>query len=212
MHKDKRLTGDGHWEQTTVIEAESYICGYCGSRIGSANGWRTDIRNAFVRICPHCNGPTFFGVDGSQWPGPKLGTAVTGLPNEVCAIYEEARNSIAGAAYTGAVMLCRKILMHVAVGKGADEGLTFQAYVKWLIDERYAPRGAEEWLDYVRNRANEANHQIVVMSKGDAVGVLCFTEALLRGVYELPDLVPKTTPEHIVESGPETPERGPEPQ
>jgi hypothetical protein len=113
----------------------------------------------------------------------------------VDSIYEEARASIAANAFTGAVMLCRKILMHVAVEKEADKNKTFQQYVKWLIDERYAPRGAEEWLDYIRDRGNEANHEIVVMNKEDAIGVLGFTEALLRGVYELPNLVPSLSEE-----------------
>lgn len=106
---------------------------------------------------------------------------------------------MAANASTGSVMLCRKILMHTAVEKGAKDNLSFQQYVKWLVDERYAPRGAEGWLDYIRNRANEANHEIVVMSRDDATGVLLFTEALLRGVYELPALVPATS-----ESGDET--------
>ena len=92
-------------------------------------------------------------------------------------------------------MLCRKLLMHTAVEKGANEGQSFQQYVKWLVDERYAPRGAEDWLDYIRGRGNEANHEIVVMGKKDAEGVLRFTEALLRGVYELPKLVPSADKE-----------------
>jgi len=87
-------------------------------------------------------------------------------------------------------MLCRKILMHTAVDKGAATSLSFQQYVEWLVSERYAPRGAETWLDYIRTRGNEANHEIVVMGKEDAKGVLLFTEALLRSVYELPGLVP----------------------
>jgi hypothetical protein len=212
VHKDHRFTGSSHWENAGNVASESYVCGYCGSQTGTAAGWQTEARDAFIRICPHCNGPTFFGVDKSQWPGPKLGGTVVGLSEEVQAIYEEARGSIAGTAYTGAVMLCRKILMHVAVEKGADSGLSFQEYVQWLIGEHYAPRGAEDWLDYIRKRANEANHEIVVMSKQDAVGVLGFTEALLRSVYELPDLVPKTVPERTAESGSETPAPLPEGQ
>ena len=88
-------------------------------------------------------------------------------------------------------MLCRKILMHTAVEKGASTNMSFQDYVTWLITERYAPRGAEEWLDYIRRRGNEANHEIVVMSRETASGVLLFTEALLRAVYELPRSVPQ---------------------
>ncbi len=169
----------------------SYRCGYCSFDVASTSGLQTDgSHRAVLRVCPHCNGPTFFAVDGSQWPGPKLGLQVASLPPDAQAIYEEARSSIAANAPSGSVMLCRKILMHTAVEKGAKKGLTFQGYVRWLVKERYAPRGAEQWLDYIRNRGNEANHEIVVMTRDDAIGVLRFTEALLRDVYELPGLVP----------------------
>ena len=53
------------------------------------------------------------------------------------------------------------------------------------------PKGAELRLNYVRARGNEANHEIVVMGREDAIGVLKFTEALLRNVYELPASVPQ---------------------
>lgn len=195
MHMDHRFTAAGHWSNPYNIAAAGFRCGYCSSDVASGLGLQTDGQNAFVRICPQCNGPTFFAVDGVQWPGSKIGMPIGNLPADAGAVYEEARSSIAGNAFTGAVMLCRKILMHVAVEKGAKENLTFQHYVKWLIDERYAPRGAEEWLDYIRGRGNEANHEIVVMNKDDATGVLRFTEALLRGVYELPSLVPPLSQE-----------------
>ena len=80
--------------------------------------------------------------------------------------------------------------MHVAVEKGADEDKTFQFYVQWLIDEHWVPKGAAGWLGYIRSRGNEANHEIVIMDKEDSTGVLRFTEALLRSVYELPAAVP----------------------
>jgi hypothetical protein len=136
---------------------------------------------------------TFFGVDGKQWPGAKLGAPVANLPDDVEAIYEEARSAIAANAHTGSVMLCRKILMHVAVEKGAKPNLNFKQYVQWLISEHHAPRSAEPWVDYIRDRANDANHEILVMTKEDATAVLLFTEALLRNVYELPFLIPQTS-------------------
>jgi hypothetical protein len=113
------------------------------------------------------------------------------VPSDTGAIYEEARASVGVNAFTGAVMLCRKVLMHVAVEKGAKENLSFRSYVEWLVEERYAPRGAEPWLDYVRQRGNDANHEIALMTREDAVGVLRFTEALLRAVDELPAAVPR---------------------
>ncbi len=127
--------------------------------------------------------------------------SIKNLPSDVLSIYEEARRSVAATAFTGAVMLCRKILMHVAVEKKAERDKSFQYYVQWLIEERYAPRGAEEWLNYIRSRGNEANHEIVVMTKEDATGVLLFTEALARGIYELPSLVPQVPTDDDQEKG-----------
>ena len=189
-HSDERFTGGQHWPNLQDIQAAVYDCGYCSRPTSSSKGMQTDGGNLFIRICPTCNGPTFFGINEQQWPGPQAGRTVSGLSEGVEAIYAEARRCSANA-FTASVMLCRKILMHVAVEKGAGKGLKFAEYVKWLIAERYAPKGAETWLTYVRNRANEANHEIVLMKKDDAVGVLRFTEALLRDVYELGELVPK---------------------
>ena len=87
-------------------------------------------------------------------------------------------------------MLCRKILMHVAVEKGAEENKSFKHYVDWLVDERYVPRGGEGWVDYIRTRGNEANHEIAPINADDAKALLFFTEALLRNVYELPSAIP----------------------
>src|SRR5439155_19335700 len=127
-------------------------------------------------------------------------------PSDVEAIHDEARNAIAANAPTGSSMLCRKILMHVAVEKGAKQNQGFAYYVKWLIEERYAPKGAEDWLDYIRDRANDANHEIMLMKREEATAILLFTEALLRNVYELPSLVPRPSEQHIDESDSGTPE------
>lgn len=189
---DWRLTADQAWAslQPLVRGGRSFTCGYCANQVASSSGLQTEHYAAAVLVCPHCNGPTFFGSDGSQWPGPKVGSTITHLAPDVEAIYEQARSSIAANAYTGSVMLCRKLLMHVAVEKGAKEDLSFQKYAEYLVSEHYAPRGADVWLDYIRRRGNEANHELVIMNNEDAIGVLKFTEMLLRSVYELPALVP----------------------
>ena len=120
-----------------------------------------------------------------------FGDDIESLPADVAGIYEEARVSITVEAHTGVVMLCRKILMNVAVSKGAPENLPFVEYVEWLLCQRYVPRGSEGWVDYIRSRGNEANHEISQMGESDAAAVLTFTEQLLRNVFELPSWVPK---------------------
>jgi hypothetical protein len=201
-HGNHDFTNTFHWLNSIAVPAARFKCGFCSVDVGSGTGWVTEGNYAVIRLCPQCNGPSFFTFGGVQWPGAKSGSPVANLPLDVGVIHEEARNCIAANAPSGAAMLCRKILMHVAVEKGAEENQSFQKYVQWLITERYAPKGAEDWLDYIRTKANDANHEIMVMTAPDAIAVLLFTEALLRNVYELPSLVPSATPpeEHSDES------------
>jgi hypothetical protein len=193
-HTDERFTGVNHWEHAEELSSAGFRCGYCSTDVASSKGWHVPGVGAYIRICPRCNAPTFFDAHGGVWPGAKQGMPVGHLAEEVEALYEEARASASAKAYTGAVMLCRKILMHVAVEHGAKEALSFKAYVEWLVTEHYVPRGADGWPDYIRKRGNEANHEIRVMTADDADGVLVFTEMLLRSVYELPKLVPVLPP------------------
>lgn len=190
MPKDWSATNGVAWKQLQAVRPESYRCGYCGFDVASEKGLQNEQDNSFIRVCPQCNVPTFFSVSGMHIPGPKLGNNVEKLSADVGGLYNEARASLTVNAFTGVVMLCRKLLMHIAVEKGADPGKSFVAYVEWLISERYAPRGAESWVDYIRTRANEANHQIELMTQEDAKGILGLTEELLRITYELPSSVP----------------------
>ena len=175
------------------MESAGYTCGYCGSEVASSQGWSTlPQRSGVIRLCPQCNAPTFFSFQRTQHPGPLLGREVTSLTDDVGEIYDEARNALTVGAATGTVMLCRKILMHVAVDKGAGKDLNFLGYVDWLVAERWIPRGGESWVDFIRQRGNDANHELPHMTREDAEGILQFTEMLLRNVYELPAAVPPT--------------------
>ena len=89
-------------------------------------------------------------------------------------------------------MLSRKMLMNIAVGEGAQEGLSFVGYVEYLADKGFIPPNGKAWVDYVRKRGNEANHEIALMGEADARALITFVEMLLRFVYEFPQMVPKT--------------------
>ena len=120
----------------------AYTCGYCGHDVASDRGWYAsdDLKiYAAIRVCPQCNAPTFFSDQGRQHPGALLGGEVASLPDDVRRMYDEARNALTVGAATGTVMLCRKILMHVAVDKGADKGLDFLKYVEWLAEQGWVP-------------------------------------------------------------------------
>ena len=48
----------------------------------------------------------------------------------------------------------------------------------------------EDWVDYVRRRSNEANHEIVIMTDTDSMALINCVEMLLRLIYEFPRKVP----------------------
>ena len=105
-HTDATRTGPYHWNNVQDVPGQAFICGYCSVDVGSGKGYLIeDGSSAFIRVCPRCNSPSFFGLDGSQWPGPKVGANVVNLPPDVQAIHEEARNAIAANAPTGSAML-----------------------------------------------------------------------------------------------------------
>jgi hypothetical protein len=93
-------------------------------------------------------------------------------------------------AYTAAVLACRKILMHIAVEKQAQENQSFVVYVEYLAGKHYVPPGGEGWVDHIRKKGNEANHEIKLMSKADAEELITFVEMLLKLIYEFPARVP----------------------
>ena len=45
------------------------------------------------------------------------------------------------------------------------------------------PNG-KNWLDHIRSKSNEANHEIVIMKRDEADDLISFTEMLLRLVFE----------------------------
>ncbi len=46
------------------------------------------------------------------------------------------------------------------------------------------------WVDHIRERGNEANHEITIMSADDAQSLIQFTEMLLKLVFEFPKKMP----------------------
>lgn len=76
--------------------------------------------------------------------------------------------------------------MHVAVQKGAKAGESFASYVEYLRDKHYIPPDGEAWVDHIRKKGNEANHEIVLKSRDEAEELIQFTEILLKTIYEMP--------------------------
>jgi hypothetical protein len=180
----------GGWPHIADVPPRSFVCGFCNHLVSSVRGWNTTAKpQGHIRICGHCNRPTFF-VDGTHAasPGPLPGKPVLHLPKEIEHLYGEARMAMSATAHTAAVLTMRKILMHVAVDCGAAPNLSFAAYVTFLSDNNYVPPRAKAWVDKIRKSGNEATHEIVIIEKPGADELLGFTEMLLKLIYEFPAL------------------------
>lgn len=135
--------------------------------------------------------PTYIDERGNQVPGAPFGKPVTGVPTDLGQLYESARNCMRVGACASAALTCRKILMHVAVNKGAEPGKNFTDYVTHLAEKNYIPQGATEWVDLIRRQGNHANHEIWMPERREAEDLLYFTQMLLTFVYEIPARLPK---------------------
>jgi len=201
---DPKLLGE--WTQVQHVTARRFQCGHCGADVASISGWDnvrgggspgSGARDGQIRVCPLCQQPTYFRLlgHGVQLPGPLPGRAVGELPPGIGRLYQEARISHAAGAYTASVGVLRKVLMHVAVEKGAAEGLSFAAYVEYLDQQGYLGKDGKPWVDLIRERANEAAHELALMTEEVSAHVLDLAEMLLKLVYEFPAKIrPAKTP------------------
>jgi hypothetical protein len=180
------------WRGTDHFPSVSFCCGYCGEKIASNTGYFTyektnDMPMGRVAICHFCGQPTFIDFLGLSHPGAPFGNRVEHLPNnEISLLYDEARRCISVDAYTASIFCCRKLLLNLAVSKGADKDFSFQKCVQYLAEKGYVPPDGKDWVDHIRQKGNEATHEIQLMTKEDAVDLLVFIEMLLKFMYEFP--------------------------
>jgi hypothetical protein len=179
------------WQSTRENEPVEFRCGFCDREIGTREGYYAHNTSLRVYLCPRCGLPTFWDRDGNrQVPGSRFGAEVEHLPHDVGGLYKEARDAVQASADTAAVLACRKLLMHVAVEQGADEGRNFMEYVEYLADNNFVPPHGKGWVDHIRKRGNEANHEIVLMTRDDSTELIAFLEMLLKFIYEFPKRIP----------------------
>ena len=67
----------------------------------------------------------------------------------------------------------------------------FVEYVEYLAAKGYVPPNGQGWVDHIRVKGNEANHEIRLMKKSDSEELISFSEMLLKFIYEFPQRVPK---------------------
>ena len=198
------------WQDERRVSSKKYLCGYCGNLVASENGYFAEIypyaidpttdKHEYILICHYCLRPTYFDVDGNQMPSPIYGNSVSDVPEKVETLYNEARNCLSCNAYTASVLCSRKLLMNIAVSKGAKEGQKFIEYVNFLSDKNYIPPDGKDWVDHIRKKGNEATHEISIMKREDATKLITFIEMLLKFMYEFPASIKiktsDSTPEH----------------
>jgi hypothetical protein len=182
-----------NWKNTQSFDSQSYECGYCSNSPASNNGYQGALKQRprnkpeYICICHFCGKPTYITHQGDQYPGVAYGESVEEIDDEQLGnLYEEARQCMAVNAYTASVMACRKALMNIAVDQDANEDLSFKEYVGYLADNDYVPPNGEDLVDHIRNKGNEANHEISAMTYDEAKELVDFTKHLLTFIYTLP--------------------------
>ena len=147
--------------QETGFGSQDYECAFCGRHVSASEGYwlvgRNDGLESTIAICPKCNSPTYFQRHTTQMPAPPFGESVPHIDDaKIAAIYEEARQCTSQSAYTAAVMLCRKLLMNIAVQQGAKENQSFQAYVDYLDNKGFVPPNGKKWVDAIRKKGERS--------------------------------------------------------
>lgn len=144
----------GNWNDTDELPSRSYICGYCGDSISSNNGYSTYVDvSSYLYICHKRNNPRLFNYNSQQIPDSPYGSYVKHIDdNNVECLYQEARNCLSCNANTASVICSRKLLVNIAVSKGAKEGLKFIDYIEYLSDKGFISPDGKEWVDHIRKK------------------------------------------------------------
>jgi hypothetical protein len=131
--------------------------------------------------------------DGVVYPPVAFGPTIEHLPADVSAAYDEARRCMSVSALTACELVCRKILMHVAVDKGASEGETFEAYLSYLESQGYVTPPMKPWVKLIRTHGNKSTHCLPAPECERAESTLLFTAELLRLIYEMEAMATRYT-------------------
>jgi len=141
--------------------------------------------------CPNCGAGSVKVQGGGVFPIAPLTSRIDELPDDVQQAWLETGLAYAVGAYTSSEMICRKILMHVAVDKAnSAAGKTFAEYVNDLETNGLIVPGLKNVVDLIRQRGNTANHELPASTSAEALQTIQITNHLLQTVYVLPALAP----------------------
>lgn len=194
---------DGNWQRLEALQTFRFKCGYCSNKVSSDRGYfairngSNSIQEARAYLCHDCGRLNLFDKKTGQVPTPMVGRAIEKLPDDISSLYNEMRKASSQGAYSLVVMGGRKLLMHIAVSLGADEGKKFVEYVKYLETNHYTPPKSKAWVKEIKDMGNETNHELVISSKEDADKIIKFLDLLMTFNYEFAD--PEDSEEEPVE-------------
>lgn len=161
----------------------SFTCGYCQTKV---NGQVVATSQSIKwLLCTSCGNGSVFTNDGILFPPQLTGPIVEGLPTEISNAYDESRRCYSVNSYTSCELMCRKILMHVAVEKNAKEGDTFENYIKYLEGSGYVTPPMRGWVDLIRRHGNKSTHKLEAPDQKRAESTLMLTAELLKLIYEM---------------------------
>lgn len=144
--------------------------------------------------CANC-GTAHVMNDAVLSPSTAPLTDPEGVSGVELSIWSEVRRCLAIAAPTAAVMLCRKLLFHIAVANGLpakndkDRAPTYTEAVKALEDAEVITKKMRPWVERIKNVGNDANHELAPVTMESAMDVARFTEQVLRLAYEMDALM-----------------------
>ena len=171
-------------QPTLGHRTQNYVCGHCKIHVGGlVVAYMLNSPTQWL-LCTSCGHGSVQTEEDTIHPLPLPAPRVEDLPSEVGQAYDEARKTFAVQAHTGCELLCRKILMNVAVDKGADEGKKFAYYVNYLKDGGHITASMKGMADIVRENGNQATHEIKQPDKARVEMTLEFTANVLWSVYE----------------------------
>jgi hypothetical protein len=163
----------------------SIICGSCSLGVAAEVVWQSKVHTRrTAMVCPSCAEPSVRLASGAVYPTAPAGGTVKNLPADVEQAWREARTAHAVAAYTASEIMCRKILMHLAVDVAQSKaGKTFVDYIDDLERAGYIATGLTPTVDTIRGRGNAANHELPASTEAESLTTLGITEHLLTSIY-----------------------------
>ncbi|GAA0986839.1 hypothetical protein ENKNEFLB_01950 [Nocardioides aquaticus] len=156
--------------------------------------------------CPTCKAAAI--VDGAVVLPRQSGLRnPAGQPEPDQYVWDEVRACMSAGAHNAVVMLCRKLLFHLAVSQGLppknarNRAPSFEQAVNHLEAEGLVTSRMRPWVVKIKDVGNEANHEIPRVTAADARTIAKFTEQMLLMTYEYPADLEESAPLEVPEAG-----------